>query len=56
MNKKNYKDMLLESESGFMMPFSLLEDEELPITLGYGKQKNPATGEDFDHKGIDFAM
>lgn len=56
MNKKNYKDMLLESESGFMMPFSLLEDEELPITLGYGKQKNPATGEDFDHKGIDFAI
>lgn len=48
--------MLLESESGFMMPFSLLEDEELPITLGYGKQKNPATGEDFDHKGIDFAI
>ena len=56
MNKKNYKDMLLESESGFMMPFSLLEDEELPITLGYGKQKNPATGEDFDHNGIDFAI
>ena len=48
--------MLLESESGFMMPFSLLEEEELPITLGYGKQKNPATGEDFDHKGIDFAI
>ena len=40
----NYKDMLLESESGYMMPFELIEDEDLPTTLGYGKQKNPKNG------------
>lgn len=48
--------MLLESESGYMMPFSLKEDEELQITLGYGKQKNPKTGEDFIHQGIDLLV
>lgn len=26
--KKNYKDMLLESGSGFMMPFPLRDDED----------------------------
>ena len=51
--KKNFKDMLLQSESGYMMPFALGEDEELQTTLGYGKQKNPKTGEDFMHQGID---
>lgn len=50
---KNFKDMLLESESGYMMPFSLKDDEELQVTLGYGKQKSPKTGEDFMHQGID---
>lgn len=54
--KQNYKDMLLESESGYMMPFPLNEDEELPTTLGYGEQKNPLTGRLFNHKGVDFAV
>lgn len=53
---KNYKDMLLESESGYMMPCSLREDEDLPTTLGYGKQKNPKTGEDFVHQGVDLLV
>ena len=48
--------MLLASESGFMMPFELIEDEELPTTLGYGKQKNPMNGEEFNHLGVDFAV
>ena len=52
----NYKDMLLESESGYMMPFELIEDEDLPTTLGYGKQKNPKNGEEFNHLGVDFAV
>ena len=39
--KENFKDMLLESESGYMMPFALEEKEELPTTLGYGKQRHP---------------
>lgn len=54
--KQEYKDMLLESESGYMMPFVLEEKEELPITLGFGKQRHPMTGEDFNHMGIDFAV
>ncbi len=52
----NYKDMLLESESGYMMPIELIEDEELPITLGYGEQKNPKNGQEFNHLGVDFAV
>lgn len=52
----NYKDMLLESESGYMMPIELIEDEELPMTLGYGKQKNPKNGQEFNHLGVDFAV
>lgn len=46
--------MLLESASGFMMPFVLKEqDEDLQISLGYGEQKHPSTGETFKHNGID---
>ena len=48
--------MLLESESGYMMPIELIEDEELPMTLGYGKQKNPKNGQEFNHLGVDFAV
>lgn len=54
--KQEYKDMLLESESGYMMPFALEENEELPITLGFGQQRHPMTGEDFNHLGVDFAV
>lgn len=54
--KENFKDMLLESESGYMMPFALEEKEELPTTLGYGKQRHPMTGEEFNHLGVDFAI
>ena len=52
----NYKDMLLESESGYMMPFAVYEEEELPTTLGFGKQRHPSTGQDFNHLGVDFAV
>lgn len=48
--------MLLESESGYMMPFSLSEKEELLTSLGYGRQRHPMTGEEFNHLGIDFAV
>ena len=44
----------LESDSGFMMPFLLEEHQDLQITLGYGEQNHPATGQPFIHKGIDF--
>ena len=51
--KKNYKDMLLESESGFMMPFPLEDQEELQISLGYGEQQHPEDGTPFKHQGVD---
>ena len=53
----NYmKDMLLESDSGYVMPFAAEEDKELPISLGYGEQTHPFTGETFNHRGVDFAI
>lgn len=51
--KKNYQDMLLESRSGFMMPFALGDDEELQTTLGYGEQRHPSNGNQFHHQGVD---
>lgn len=51
--KKNYKDMLLESGSGFMMPFPLRDDEELQTTLGFGLQRHPTGGQKFEHHGVD---
>ena len=51
--KKKYQDMLLESESGFMMPFALGDDEELQTTLGYGEQRHPSNGNQFHHQGVD---
>ena len=54
--KQNYKDMLLESASGYMMPFELKESEELPTTLGFGMQIHPMTGEQFNHLGVDFSV
>ena len=50
------KDMLLESNSGFMMPFELDENNSVPVILDYGQQTHPNTGEMFFHRGIDFAL
>lgn len=46
-------EMLLESDSGFMMPFALDETEQPQITLQFGDQINPLTGQKFYHTGID---
>lgn len=51
--KNKYKDMLLESGSGYMMPFALSDGEQLQTTLGFGEQKHPHTGERFNHHGVD---
>ena len=45
--------MLLESGSGFMMPFPLRDDEELQTTLGFGLQQHPTGGQKFEHYGVD---
>lgn len=48
------EEMLLESSSGFCMPFLLGDGEELESSLGYGEQVHPSTGEKFHHRGIDY--
>lgn len=50
----NYtQDMNLLSTSGYCMPFEE-KDRDVQLTLRYGKQKHPKTGESFFHHGIDF--
>lgn len=56
MDTKDYKDMLLESASGFMMPFALEDKEELNVILPFGEQIHPKNGEKFQHQGIDYAV
>ncbi len=47
------KEMLLESPSGFFMPFPGNEEHDVEISLGFGEQTHPATGQKFNHSGID---
>lgn len=48
--------LFLESASGFMMPFDSKDDASSILTLGYGDQVHPYTGEPFFHSGVDFAV
>lgn len=48
------KEKFLESPSGFMMPFSGNPDEDVEISLDYGEQTHPMTGQPFHHSGMDF--
>lgn len=55
--KKTFsQDMNLHSPSGYAMPFEADERTPLEITLGYGEQVNPYTGENFLHSGVDFKV
>lgn len=47
------EEMILHSSSGYCMPFEE-KDKEVEITLGFGEQKHPLTGEIFVHQGLDF--
>ena len=47
------QEMILKSPSGYCMPFEE-RDKEVEMTLGYGKQVNPETGEEFFSHGVDF--
>lgn len=47
------EEMMLQSKSGFCMPFEE-RGKDVELTLGYGKQKHPVTGEPFFHHGLDF--
>ena len=46
-------EMILLSDSGYCMPFEE-KDKDVEMTLGYGKQRHPKTGELFFHHGVDF--
>ena len=50
------EEMMLRSKSGYCMPFKEQSGKEVAITLGYGEQKHPATGETFFHHGVDFSV
>lgn len=51
----DFKNMFLESSSGYMVPFLMeREDDDVEIMLGYGDQIHPSTGERFFHHGVDF--
>ena len=51
---KYTEEMILQSESGYCMPFEETQGKEVEMTLGYGEQTHPATGERFFHHGVDF--
>ena len=44
------QEMNLTSSSGYCMPFEE-RDRDVQLTLGYGKQNHPKTGEEFFHHG-----
>ncbi len=46
-------EMMLRSDSGYCMPFKE-ESGDAQMSLGYGEQKHPVTGESFFHHGVDF--
>ena len=47
-------EMILRSPGGYCMPFEEPPGKDVEVSLGYGEQKHPVTGEDFFHHGIDF--
>lgn len=49
------QEMILHSESGYCMPFEE-RGKDVEMSLGYGKQKHPKTGETFFHHGVDFKV
>lgn len=50
------EEMILQSKSGYCMPFEEQPGKEVAMTLGYGEQTHPTTGEKFFHHGLDFMV
>ena len=50
------EEMILRSSSGYCMPFEEPTKQDVQMSLGYGEQKHPVTGEPFFHHGIDFSV
>ncbi len=51
---KYTEEMILHSESGYCMPFEEPQGKDVEMSLGYGEQTDPNTGETHFHHGIDF--
>ena len=51
---KYTEEMILHSDSGYCMPFEEPQGKDVKMSLGYGDQAHPTTGEKFFHHGIDF--
>ena len=49
------QEMMLQSDSGYCMPFEE-RNGDVQMSLGYGKQKHPQTGETFFNHGVDFKV
>ena len=47
------QEMILRSDSGYCMPYEE-KGRDVQMSLAYGKQKHPHTGEPFFHHGVDF--
>lgn len=41
---KYTEEMILQSESGYCMPFEERQGKDVKLSLGYGEQTDPATG------------
>ena len=42
---KYTEEMILQSDSGYCMPFEEQRGKDVELSLGYGEQTDPATGE-----------
>lgn len=51
---KYTEEMILQSPSGYCMPFEEDKNKEVTLSKGYGEQKDAVTGETSFHHGIDF--
>lgn len=51
---KYTEEMILQSPSGYCMPFEEEKDNEVTLSMSYGEQKDAVTGDTFFHHGIDF--
>lgn len=51
---KYTEEMILQSPSGYCMPFEEEKNKEVTLSKGYGEQKDAVTGKTSFHHGIDF--
>ena len=51
---KYTEELIRHSDSGYCMPFEEPQGKDVELSLGYGEQTHPETGEKFFHHGIDF--